>query len=140
MTVCTRNKEKLLCSIVREGLCALPQVVLTYIGKAVQVSINFINSNIKTASVDKYVIMPNHIHMIIALSETVGHRAPPLHTIIGQLKSHTTHVCGFTLWQRSFHDHIIRSDDDYLKIWQYIDTNPEKWQNDCFYIPHEVNP
>lgn len=37
------------------------------------------------------------------------------------------------VWQRSYHDHIIRDEKDYLKIWQYIDTNPIKWEYDCFY-------
>ena len=37
------------------------------------------------------------------------------------------------IWQRSFHDHIIRNEDDYKKIRQYIDNNPLKWKLDCFY-------
>lgn len=37
------------------------------------------------------------------------------------------------LWQRSFYDHIIRSEADYLRIWDYIDTNPAKWAEDCYY-------
>ena len=37
------------------------------------------------------------------------------------------------IWQRSYHDHIIRGEKDYQKIWEYIDTNPLKWQLDCFY-------
>lgn len=37
------------------------------------------------------------------------------------------------IWQSSFHDHIIRGDDDYLKIWEYVDLNPQKWKEDCFY-------
>ena len=37
------------------------------------------------------------------------------------------------IWQRSFHDHIIRGEQDYLKIWDYIDTNPHKWSEDCFF-------
>ena len=32
-----------------------------------------------------------------------------------------------------FHYHIIRGEDDYSKIWNYIDTNPQKWDEDCFY-------
>ena len=40
---------------------------------------------------------------------------------------------GRQIWQRSFHDHIIRDEKDYLKIWQYIDENPKKWEQDCFY-------
>lgn len=40
----------------------------------------------------------------------------------------------YVLWQKSFHDHIIRGEIDYQKIWDYIDTNSLKWENDCFYI------
>ena len=38
------------------------------------------------------------------------------------------------IWQRSYHDHIIRGKEDYQKIWQYIDTNHLKWEQDKFYI------
>ena len=38
-----------------------------------------------------------------------------------------------TVWQRSFHDHIIRGRNDYLEIWNYIDTNPQRWVQDCYY-------
>ena len=37
------------------------------------------------------------------------------------------------LFQTSFHDHIIRNEKDYQKIWEYIDINPLKWESDCFY-------
>ena len=37
------------------------------------------------------------------------------------------------LWQKSYHDHIIRSEKDYLQIWQYIEGNVGKWLEDCFY-------
>ena len=40
---------------------------------------------------------------------------------------------GKNIWQRSYHDHIIRDDADYDMIWQYIDTNPTRWELDCFY-------
>ena len=56
------------------------------------------------------------------------------------LKSRTTKLAnelddqaGRKIWQRSFHDHIIRDEKDYLKIWQYIDENPMRWEWDCFY-------
>ena len=38
-----------------------------------------------------------------------------------------------TLFQRSFHDHVIRGDEDYQKIAEYIDTNVLRWEKDCFY-------
>ena len=37
------------------------------------------------------------------------------------------------IWQPSFHDHIIRGEKDRLKISEYINTNPLKWELDCFY-------
>ena len=135
ITICTHNKRKILCDIVGEGLCALPSIKLTTIGEIVNKSIIYINNKYQNILVDKYIIMPNHIHMIIA-QQTGGHGDPPLQifNIIGDLKSFTTHEYGKTLWQRSFHDHIIRGEDDYLKIWNYIDTNPQKWNEDCFYV------
>ena len=79
--------------------------------------------------------MPNHIHMLVAIeNNTGGDGTPPLQNIVGAFKSFTTNKYGKKLWQRSFHDHIIRNESDYLKIWNYIDTNPAKWTDDCFYI------
>ena len=40
---------------------------------------------------------------------------------------------GMPIWQRSFHDHIIRDRRDYEEISQYIQKNPSTWRNDCFY-------
>ena len=134
ITICTHNKQKILCDIVGEGLCALPSIKLTPIGEIVKESIIFIDNNYDGISVDKYVIMPNHIHLIIS-KETGGHRDPPLqvYDIIGRFKSFTDSKYNNTLWQRSLHDHIIRDEKDYLKIWNYIEANPQKWEEDCFY-------
>ena len=38
------------------------------------------------------------------------------------------------LSQSSFHDHIIRNEQDYLEIWKYIENNPAKWEEDSLYI------
>ena len=134
ITICTHNKQKLLCDIVGEGLCALPSVKLTPIGKIVKQSIEYMGENYKGVLVDKFAIMPNHIHLIIK-NQTGGHGDPPLqvYDIIGRFKSYTNSKHSNSLWQRSFHDHIIRGEKDYLKIWNYIDTNPQKWKEDCFY-------
>ncbi|MBP3337116.1 MAG: transposase [Clostridia bacterium] len=134
ITICTHNKEHILSKIVGEGLCALPKNTLTPIGTETEKAILYINENYIGVKVDKYVIMPNHIHLIIIITNNSGgHRGPPLQSIIGQLKSYSTNKYGNILWQRSFHDHIIRSENDYQKIWKYIDTNVIRWKNDCFY-------
>lgn len=53
--------------------------------------------------------------------------------IVKQFKGSVTKQTGYTIWQKSFHDHIIRNEKEYLDIWRYIDENPSKWQNDCYY-------
>ena len=79
--------------------------------------------------------MPNHIHLLIEINnQTGGHGDPPLQSIIGQLKSYTTHKYGKQLWQRSYYDHIIRNEEDYLNVWEYINSNAQKWTGDKYYI------
>jgi len=133
-TICTQNHAQILSKIVGEGLCALPSTTLTPIGEIVKGSIDYINTKYNNILVDKYVIMPNHVHLILTM-QTGGHRDPPLqiYDIIGRFKSYTDSKYNGTLWQRSFYDHVIRDDNDYLKIWNYIDTNPAKWQEDKYY-------
>ena len=134
VTICSKDKQKILCDIVGEGLCALPSINPTPIGEIVKQSIEYIDNNYDCISVDKYVIMPNHIHLIV-INQSGGHGDPPLqvYDIIGRLKSFTDNKYDKQLWQRSFHDHIIRNEKDYLKIWNYIDINPQKLNDDCFY-------
>ena len=133
ITICTAECKEILSSIrfVGEGLCALPQTVLTDIGKAVEDSIKFTDNKYQNAKIDKYVIMPNHLHMIIQL--TGGHGSPPLRNVIGLMKSYTTKVYGAKLWQRSYYDHVIRNEQDYRRICKYIDDNPAKWAEDKYY-------
>ena len=134
VTVCTKDRKHLLCNIVGEGLRALPTIQLTKIGDDVENAIRHMNHTYPDVCVDKYVIMPNHIHMIIKIEPNAGGLGdPPLQDIIGRFKSYTTHKFCDVLWQRSFYDHIIRNEQDYLEIWQYIDNNPAKWEEDEFY-------
>ncbi len=59
--------------------------------------------------------------------------APTVSRIIQQMKGYATKQIGQNLFQKSFHDHIIRDEAHYLLIWQYIDTNPARWKQDRFY-------
>ena len=121
VTICTKGRKKILSEIiVGEGLSALPQNILTPIGSEIEQSIQYINDNYDGIKIDKYVIMPNHIHLIVISDNSGGYGNPPLQNIIGQLKSYTTNKFGDILWQRSYHDHIIRGEKDYQKICEYI--------------------
>ena len=59
---------------------------------------------------------------------------PTISTVINQMKGYVTKQIGFSLWQKLFHDHIIRNEQEYEKIYEYIETNPLKWGDDEYYI------
>lgn len=128
VTICTQDMKCVLSSIVGEGFHALPQVELTPIGKEVENTIKYINESSVTTQIIKYVIMPNHVHLLLLIdNQTGGRGSPPLQEIVKRLKTYTTKKHRAVLWQRSFYDHIIRNDEDYLMHIQYIDENPKKW-------------
>ena len=102
----------------------------------------FMNTKYDNISIDKYAIMPNHIHLIIKIENKFpdGMSQAPYPTtnaiipkFISLFKRYCNREIGKNIFQRSFHDHIIRNEKDYLKIWNYIDTNHQKWRDDCFY-------
>ena len=129
ITICTHNKECLFGSpgmlnnygiLAEENLLKIPQIH-------------------PKIQLDKYVVMPNHIHGIFVVSaEKSNMGLEDLSIVIGQYKMSVTKQIrrqepDRKVWQRSFHDHIIRSQKGYEKIWMYIEDNPRKWKEDCFY-------
>lgn len=136
VTICTQNRKNLLANIVGDGFNRPVKVTHTYYGLIAKRHLLDVPSHFENVFIDKYVIMPNHIHAIIVIgcSQTVRSRpSPTLSTIVGQYKSGVSRQLGFPLWQRSFYDHIIRKESDYEEIWKYIDENPAKWFYDSLY-------
>jgi len=90
---------------------------------------------------DCYVIMPNHIHMIIVVNKDNGRMisAPTksISQVVGYFKQFVSRKIGFSPWQKSFHDHIIRNNEDYILISRYIEDNPANWEKDCFFLCHK---
>jgi len=133
ITVCVKDRRELFwCQPVGARIARPP---LSDVGEVVRKAIENIPHIYKSISVDKYVIMPNHIHLILMISDEHGRamRAPTISTVVCQLKGYVTKQIGYSVWQKLFHDHIIRSNADYLDIWKYIDENPARWHEDCFY-------
>ena len=141
ITICTCNRKPLLGRIVGGGAYDAPHTALTEAGSVVRRHI-LSGNRIKGVRVDKFVIMPNHIHIILFVDETAAigtSRAPsPTNAVVPHFVSTLKRFChrdvGATIFQRSYHDHVIRNEADYLKIWQYIQDNPSKWEDDCFYL------
>lgn len=133
ITICTKNRREMLCDV--RATFGRPLQLSEY-GKIIQREIERIGAIYDNVVIDKYVIMPNHIHLIVVLNENEGRPkvAPTISRIMQQFKGSITKQIGFIIWQKSYHDHIIRNECEYQKIWQYIDENPAKWENDCFYV------
>jgi Transposase and inactivated derivatives len=107
---------------------------LTSAGKIIETSINEISVRYPMIEVLKYVIMPNHLHMILLINnDGRAMRAPTVSTVINQIKGYVTKQLGYSVWQKLFYDHIIRNEADYLRIWKYIDENPLKWEDDKYF-------
>lgn len=94
----------------------------------------------------EYIIMPNHIHFIIQINNPKNDTKQSLFDIIQRFKSITTgkyiknvrqqqwQPFHKKLWQRSYYEHIIRNDEDYFQIAEYIENNPLNWQQDRLFI------
>jgi len=112
-----------------------PYMELSTLGKIVNDKIRMISQIYGSVLVNQYVIMPNHIHMIIEIDDDFNEggnalRSPTMSTIITQFKGAVSKATGQKFWQKSFHDHIIRNQFDYENIWNYIDTNIDNWHKD----------
>ena len=132
ITVCTRNKEKILGDIVGGGALDAPKIKLSPIGEIVEKYILSTNK-IPEITVDKYVIMPNHIHLLLTVENEKGTSWAPSPTnnvishSISTLKRFVNKAVGENVFQRSYYDHVIRNQTDYNEAWEYIENNPIKW-------------
>ena len=140
VTICTANKEQVLGEVVESAHPDVPYCELTKIGKIAKYILEEMATHYNHTSIDNYVIMPNHIHMIIAIenldngtSRTPSPTNSTISSFISTFKRFTNKEAGFPIWQRSFYDHVIRNDKDYQRIWEYIETNLLKWSLDEYY-------
>ena len=142
LTVCTRDRKKLLSRISvgtpLPGCPAEPQVELLPYGMVAQKYIRQMDAFYDNLSVEKYVIMPDHIHLLIRLHDPEGHsgrsvptkqdeRSSVVSRFVGTLKRFCNKEYGTNIWQSRYYDHVIRNQQDYNEIWEYIDNNPRKW-------------
>lgn len=131
ITICTYNKSCIFGNPTE--LNRFGKIAEDYIGK---IPIYYTNIGI-----DKFVVMPNHIHVILSVH---GDGENNVIQAVGQYKMAVTkqiHKINreITVWQRSFYDHVIRNDRQYVKIWEYIQNNPLKWEEDCFYRNNQTD-
>jgi len=147
VTLCTQHRECLFGEIVNG------EMHLNECGKIAEHSWLEIPQHYPHASLDEFVIMPNHVHGIIVLNgNNVGAKNfSPLqqtqskHYLRGTSKTIGSIVRGFkigvtkwfrqhtdiyTVWQRNYYERIIRNETEWQRIRKYIVNNPIQWEND----------
>ena len=143
VTICTQNRLNLF------GRIESTILILNNAGKMVLDRFTEIPEFYPGISIDNFIVMPNHLHAIL-MTQHDGTAQGPLPTMtlsdyVHRFKTLTTklYIEGVRngsyppfdkrVWQKSYHDHIIRNEAEYQKIWTYIDTNPLKWELDKYY-------
>lgn len=145
LTICTKDRKNLFWEkeqpdFVGEDIILPPNsVYLSPYGKIVDDAVKNLPLYYPHMELLQYVIMPNHVHLVVLIPEDSGRmissptKKATVVTAVGQMKRYVSKQIGESVWQRSFHDHVIRDKRDYEEIAKYINENPIKWQFDCFY-------
>lgn len=140
LTICTQNRAHLFGSI------ETMSIKLNDVGQMIEEKLLNISKN-ADVEIDRYCIMPNHIHAIIVIARngTTQGSFPTVSEMVQRFKTITTklYVDGVKsgeyppfhkkIWQKSFYDHIIRDEQGYIEVCRYIAENPLNWQYDELY-------
>lgn len=145
LTFCTHNRRHILSRIVG-AIHESPKTQLTICGEIVDAIIQNLPDHLHV-TIDKYVIMPNHVHLIAVITEEDALRTireSPLQSrtiiskLIGYIKMNATKAIrmrygDIPVWQRGYFDHAVRNQADYAALAEYIQTNPLRWELDKLY-------
>lgn len=140
ITICCKNRINLF------GEVSHSQMTLNEYGEIVKRCWEETPTQRPNVRLHDYVIMPNHFHAIIEIvierspipsKETpFGMPQPPSQTlgaIVRGFKSSVSKEIGDSIWQRNYHDHIIRDNIEFEAISHYIRENPSSWHDDSLF-------
>lgn len=130
ITICTSDRRNFFWNGVGATIGRPQDVDLSQYGKLVDEAINNIPSIYPALKLDHYVIMPDHIHLLLIIRADEYGRpmvAPTISRVVQQLKGYITKRIGHSIWQKLFFDHVIRNRQDYEEHVKYICDNPVKW-------------
>ena len=133
VTICVENHQCILGEIDEKRI-----MHLGHLGEITKKYIEQIEEHYQFVKLVNYVIMPNHVHLLIQKdippsvlleNEDSVKTSPSLQRIIHGLKTLTTKEIGRSIWQTSFYEHIIRNRSDIQRVSEYIDANPSRWRD-----------
>lgn len=139
VTICVKDRKKYFGKIINR------KMYTNKIGEVIEKYWEEIPRYYVNCLVDEHIIMPNHIHGILVVKNvgteqcSVPTKYGTLSKIIKSFKDVSTktirnkYIHDFT-WQRSFYDHIVRSEKSLYAIRNYIKYNPYKWEEDEYMV------
>ena len=149
ITICTKDRECILSQITKAEDNDRIELKLTDCGEIANKYIRNLNEFYDHLSIEKYVIMPNHIHLLLWIKNAespneYGQSGTPVPTnvlrannacsrFVSTFKRFCNKEYGENIWQSRFNDHIIRNHDDYEEHVEYICKNPINWYYDELY-------
>lgn len=138
ITICAKDKKCIFWKVGASIARPQSEMPLSEYGRVVNEKIHEISLRYSYIEVANYTIMPNHVHLLLTHYYDDSGRAmlaptPDISRVVQQFKGAVTKAIGTAVWQKSFHDRIIRNEKEYQKIFEYIDNNPLSWEADCFY-------
>lgn len=130
LTICARGKAHLFGSLLPDE-----PLQLSALGHVVVSELQAIPQHHPTVRLDTWVLMPNHLHLILALTRN---RTVAVSGVVGSLKSRCYKQWRATLlaaaqptplscWQRNYFEHIIRNPAELEAQRRYILENPSRW-------------
>jgi len=131
VTICTHGRAHLFGEIVDGALRESP------IAGTVRAIWAEIPAHFPAAALDAFAIMPNHVHGLLWIAGSDGRGWAMLGDIVRGFKAAVTRSAreqsgGLEgpIWQRGYHDHVVRSEPDLARIREYVGTNPLRWHLD----------
>lgn len=142
LTLCTQNRLPILSEIVGRGIPDAPLIQLSETGRCVQDAMDYLAGHDAQIQIAASVIMPNHVHILLCVCGEGNGASGDARALLGcacrvlsPLSSATPTACAARpLWQASYHDHIIRDENDLLNHWSYIKHNPARWAEDEYHV------
>lgn len=134
LTVCSDKRKEIFSQIVFDNTVGANIVRLSKIGQKIENCILKIEEIYPCVFVDNYIIIPNHIHLILTIDTNrrpmVAHTVA---TVIKQFKGAASKEAGTSIWQKGYYDHIIRNENDFNETTKYITFNAQKWDEDKYF-------
>ena len=124
-TICIKNRLEILGKITKEN-----GIELTPEGKIAKQNINKIEEIYENVIIDEYIIMPNHIHILLEIKYK---NVITISKIVKHYKTNVSREITYSIWQKSFYEHIIRNEKEYIRVKEYIQNNIMNWKEDEYF-------